>query len=64
MSNYDPYTGSAVWAPRGRRLAFVGPQAREPHVAFLTVRPDGSAPRTLFHFPPNAFIYNIAWQTR
>jgi Tol biopolymer transport system component len=54
--------GDVVWAPGGRRLAYVhggsGPDE------LRTVRPSGRGSRTIFRFPSFLAANEIAWQTR
>jgi hypothetical protein len=55
--------GDVVWAPGGKRLAYISRGAPHSGAELRTIRPNGHDVRTLFTFP-REFVRDLAWQTR
>ena len=56
--------GSVVWAPGGKRLAYIFRPGENTRYQLRTVRPDGSGDRKAMTFPAGDWVYDLAWQTR
>ena len=54
--------GDVVWAPGGKRLAYISKASEDSPFELRTVRPNGHDVRKVFEFPGAAI--NLAWQTR
>jgi Tol biopolymer transport system component len=55
--------GAVVWAPGGKRLAYIFRPGRERY-QLRTVRPNGHGDRNDMTFPESEWVYDLAWQTR
>jgi Tol biopolymer transport system component len=60
--------GGVVWAPGGKRLAYIYPVDESKlyeRYELRTIRPDGRGGfRKVLTFPQNAVVHDLAWQTR
>jgi WD40 repeat protein len=56
--------GQVVWAPGGKRLAYLFRPGDPKRYQLRTVRPNGREIRKLLTFPKTDWVNDIAWQTR
>jgi Tol biopolymer transport system component len=58
------YVQDVVWAPGGRRLAYIFQPNSTDANQLRTVRPSGRDLKRVFRFDPILSPFNVAWQTR
>jgi Tol biopolymer transport system component len=56
--------GDVVWAPGGKRLAYLFRPGEPTRFQLRTIRPNGRDDRKVLTFPEGDWVYNLAWQTR
>ncbi|MEA2442009.1 MAG: TolB protein [Thermoleophilaceae bacterium] len=53
-----------VWAPGGKRLAYIFRASPDKRFELRTIRPDGHGVRKVLTFPESDWVHDLAWQTR
>jgi Tol biopolymer transport system component len=53
-----------VWAPGGKRLAYIFRSSPDKRFELRTIRPNGHDIRKVLTFPESDWVHDVAWQTR
>jgi hypothetical protein len=56
--------GTVVWAPGGKRLAYIFQPSLNARYQLRTIAPNGRSDRKVFTFPAGGWVKDLAWQTR